>query len=87
MAAVIKVHTQHRITRLGKNHIGRIIGRYARMGLDVGKIRAEELFSALNGDRLHNVDLLAAAVVNGDRGILPRIYSSKLCRRPLIRLR
>ena len=63
VAAMVQVHAQYRVPRLAQGHVDGVVGLGAGVGLHVGKLRAEELAGPLNGQVLHDVHALAAAVV------------------------
>ena len=63
MAAGGKVQSQERVARLHQGHERRRIGGRARMRLDVGEARAEQLLHALDREGFRDVDVLAAAVI------------------------
>ena len=63
VAAVSQAHAHDGVTRLQKCHVNGGVGLRARVGLDVGVLGAEQLAGALNGDVLHHVHHVAAAVV------------------------
>ena len=63
MPAVGQVHAQHRITGLKQRKIHRHVGLRAGVGLHVGMLCTKQLFGPLNGQILHLVNVLAAAVI------------------------
>ena len=63
MAAVGEVHAQNGVAGLEQAKVDRQVGLCAGMGLHVGVLRAEQLAGALTGQVLHDVHVLAAAVV------------------------
>ena len=63
MAAVGEVHGQDRIARFQTGEVNGHVGLGAGMRLDVGVFGAEELAGAVDGQPLHNVHVLAAAVI------------------------
>ena len=63
MAAVVQAHAHDGIAVLTQSLIHGKVGLGAGVGLHVGVIGAEELLSPLDGDVLHHVHALAAAVV------------------------
>ena len=63
MAAMVEAHAEDRVARLHKGRVGRQIGVCAAVGLHIGMLASEQPASALAGQVLHHVDLLASAVV------------------------
>ena len=63
MAALGQAHAQHRVAQLDERLVRAQVRVRAAMGLHVGEVRAEQLAGALAREILHEVDLLAAAVV------------------------
>src|SRR5437588_12337575 len=63
VAAMRQVHAQHGVSRLKRAHVDGHVRLRARVRLDVGVFRAEKFFRAVNGQLLHLVYNLAAAVV------------------------
>src|SRR5437867_484025 len=63
MSAVREIHAENRVTRLQHGQIHSHVGLAARMRLYVDMLGAKELFRALDGEVLHDVDELASAVV------------------------
>jgi hypothetical protein len=63
VAAVRQVHAEHSVARLHDGEVDGHVRLRARVRLHVGVIGAEELFGARDGERLRDVDELAAAVV------------------------
>ena len=63
MAAAGQTHAQNGVARLEQGGIDRQIGLGAAVGLYVDEFRAEQSLGAGNGQPLHLVDNLAAAVV------------------------
>ena len=63
MAALGQAHAQHRVAQLDERLVRAQVRVRAAMGLHVGEVRAEQLAGALAREVLHEVDLLAAAVV------------------------
>ena len=60
---MIEAHAEHRVAGLHHGEVCAEVGLRARMGLHVGELRTVELAGAVAGKVLHDVDLLAAAVV------------------------
>jgi hypothetical protein len=63
MAAVREVHAEDGVAGLQQREVHRHVGLSARVRLHVGVLRAEQLPGARDGERLRDVDELAAAVV------------------------
>jgi len=63
VAAVRQVHAQHRIAGLQCGHVHRDVCRGAGMRLHVGVLGSKQFFGAVDGQLLHFVGILAAAVV------------------------
>ena len=63
MAALGQAHAEHRVAQLDERLVRAQVRVRAAMGLHVGEVRAEQLAGALAREVLHEVDLLAAAVV------------------------
>ena len=63
VAAVRQAHAEDRVAGLEHAEVDRHVRRRAGMGLHVHVLGAEELLRALDGQRLHRVGELAAAVV------------------------
>ncbi len=63
MAPVGEVHTQDRVSRFEDGKIDGHVGLNARMRLDIGMFRPEELLAPFDGQPLHDVDELASPVV------------------------
>ena len=63
MAAVGQVEAQHRVARLQRGEINGRVRLRAAVGLHVGEFGAEQLLGPVDGQLLHDVDELAAAVV------------------------
>ena len=63
VAALVQAHAQHRVPVLAQGLVHGEVGLGAGVGLHIGIIGAEELLGPLNGDVLHHVHALTAAVV------------------------
>jgi len=63
MSAVGQVHAQDRVPRLQHGEIDGHVGLRPRVGLHVGMVGPEERFGPRDGQRLDDVDELAAVVV------------------------
>ena len=63
MAALAEIHAHDSVARLQQGKVHRHVGLRAGVGLYIGMLRAEELFRPLDGEGLHLVHILAAAVV------------------------
>jgi hypothetical protein len=63
VAAVREVHPENRVARLQHREKHRHVGLGARVRLHVGVFGAEQRFRPVDGERLDDVDVLAAAVV------------------------
>ena len=63
VAAVGQLHTHHGVAGLEQGQLHGHVGLGAGVGLDVGVGAVEELLGPLNGDVLHHVHILAAAIV------------------------
>ena len=63
MAAVVERGSEDRVAGRKRGEIHAHVGLRARMRLDVGILRAEQLFDALDGQRFGDVHELASAVV------------------------
>jgi hypothetical protein len=63
MATMIEAHAEDGVTRLDQRKVRRGIGLAARMRLHVGEVGAEQPLRAIDGELLHHVHMLAAAVV------------------------
>ena len=63
VAAVGEVHAEDRVAGLQDGQKHRHVGLRARMRLDVGVLGAEQRLGAVDGQRLDDVHVLAAAVV------------------------
>ena len=63
VAAVVQAHAHDGVAVLAEGLIDGEVGLGAGVGLHVGVARAEELLGPLDGDVLHHVHALAAAVV------------------------
>ncbi len=63
MPAMGQIEPQHRIARLHRGQIHGEIRLAAGVRLNVGVFRAEELLGAIAGQRFHDVDIFAAAVI------------------------
>ena len=63
MAAAGKIHAHERIARLQERGIDLQIGLRAGVRLYIGIGRAEQLFRALDRDRLQHIHIIAAAVI------------------------
>ena len=63
MAAVREVHAEHRVAGLEQREVDAHVGLRAGMRLHVGVLGAEQRLGAADGQRLDDVDELAAAVV------------------------
>ncbi len=64
MPAVGEVHAQDRVPRLQDGEVDGHVGLGARVRLDVRVVGPEELLGPLDGERLDDVDELAAVVVS-----------------------
>ncbi len=60
MSAVREVEAEHGVARLEDGEIHGHVGLAAGVGLDIGELRAEELFRAVAGEVLDDIDVLAA---------------------------
>ena len=60
---MVEAHAEDRVARLHKGRVGRQIGVCTAVGLHIGMLAPEQPASALAGQVLHHVDLLASAVV------------------------
>ena len=63
VAAVRQVHAEHRVARLEQREVHGHVRLRARVRLHVGVFGAEQRLGAVDGERLDDVDELAAAVV------------------------
>ena len=63
MTAVRQAHAEDGVARLEQRVVDRGVGLRSGMGLDVGVGRAEQLLGAFDGERLGDVDELAATVI------------------------
>ena len=63
VAAEVEAHGDDGVARLRQREVGGHVGLRAGVGLDVGVLGAEELAGPVDGQLLHLVDHLAAAVV------------------------
>ena len=63
VAAVGQVEPQHRVARLERGEVDRLVGLRAAVRLDVGVLGAEELLGPVAGEVLDHIDVLAAAVI------------------------
>ena len=63
VAALVQAHAQNRVPMLAQGLVHGEVGLGAGVGLHIGIIGAEELLGPLNGDVLHHVHALTAAVV------------------------
>ena len=63
VSALVQAHAKHRVPVLAQGLIDGEVGLGAGVGLHVGVIGAEEFLCPLDGDVLHHVHALAAAVV------------------------
>ena len=63
VAARGQVHAQDGVARLQQRLVHPLVGLAARVGLHVGEFAVEQLFRALDGQVLGNIDELAAAIV------------------------
>ena len=63
MAAAAEVHAHEHVAGLGQGQVHGHVGLGAGMRLHIGVLRAEELAGALAGNLLHDVHVLAAAVI------------------------
>ena len=63
VAAVVQRHTHHRVTRLQQSKIDSRVGLGTGVGLHIGILGTKQFAGALNGDLLHHIHILAAAVV------------------------
>ena len=63
VTAVAEIHTHDGIARFQQSQIHRHIGLGTGVRLDVGMLGSEELFGPLDGEILHLVHILAAAIV------------------------
>src|SRR5215469_3069229 len=80
MTAVWKRHPEDRFARLERCEEYRLVRLRAGVRLHIGGLGAEELFHAVDGERLSDVDILAATVV-ALAGIAFRVLVGEL--RPL----
>ena len=65
--ALGEAHAEDGVPGLGESEVGGGVRLGARVGLDVGVVRREELLRTLHGQRLRDVDELAPAVVAAPR--------------------
>ena len=63
MPALVQPHSQDGVAGLQERREDGDVGRRARVRLDVGVVRAEQLLGPVDGELLHDVHILAAAVV------------------------
>jgi hypothetical protein len=63
MPPVGQIHAQDRIPRFENRKIDGHVGLNARMRLDIGVLRPEELLAPFDGQPLHHVDELAPPIV------------------------
>ena len=63
MTALGKVHAHHRVAGREQCEIHRHIRLCARVGLNIGKIRAEQFTRAAHRDILYNIHTFATAVI------------------------
>ena len=63
MPALGKVHAHDRVAGRKEGKVDRHVRLRARVGLDIGKACAEQLFCARNGDVLDHIHAFAAAVI------------------------
>ena len=63
MSAMSQAHSQHLIAVFQNFEIDGAVGLCARMGLNIGKVCAEEFFGPFNGDVFHHIHAFATAVV------------------------
>src|SRR5690606_4743255 len=77
VATMSQTHAQNRIARRAQSSVYRLVCLRTRVGLDVGIIGAEQLFSALDGQAFALVNIFATAVVTLAR-IAFRIFIGQL---------
>ena len=64
MAAVCQIHGKNRIANLHERSISRHVRLYAGVGLDIGMLGMKQRFCAPDGEALHLVHKLAAAIIS-----------------------
>ena len=65
MSAGGEIHAHDGVARLKKHGVHGHVGLRAGMGLNIGKVGAEQLLYPFNGQIFHLVHILAAAVESG----------------------
>ena len=63
MSTVVQIHAQNSVPGLAQSHIHSVVGLSSGVGLHIGKLGPVELAGPLDGQGLHHIHALAAAII------------------------